>query len=91
MEERTKRQFTIAVSDREFSLLEIVHRIGPCTSEQVHQNLKENLDLLEVMRILHDLMDRGLLEGMMVGKQRLYRSRTNYSSIRRRLIGMESL
>jgi predicted transcriptional regulator len=91
MEAGIKRQFSITVSDKEFPLLEIVYRNGPCTSSEVYDHLHGNLDLLEVMRILHDLMDRGLIEGMMIDKQRLYRVKTNYKNIRSRLIKMDSL
>jgi hypothetical protein len=72
-------------------LLEIVFKKGPCSSEEVYESMKRSMELLEVMRILHDLMDRGLLEGMMINKQRLYRVKSNYANLRSRLIRMESL
>jgi hypothetical protein len=91
MEENIKRRFALAVSEKEFPLLEIVHRKGPCTAEEVQGNLKDGAGLLDVMRSLHDLMDRGLLEGMMINKQRLYRVKSSYKEIRSRLITTESL
>jgi hypothetical protein len=91
MDDQFRRRFAIAVSDKEFPLLEIVNKNGPCSSIDVHKKLRGDIELLEVMRMLHDLTDRGLLEGMMIEKQRLYRVKPNYSNIRSRLIRMESL
>jgi predicted transcriptional regulator len=91
MNDALRRHFAITVSDKEFRLMEIVYRKGPCTSEEIHAYQTEGLELLEVMRILHDLMDRGLLEGMMINKQRLYRPKANYTNFRSRLIKTESL
>lgn len=91
MNDALKRHFAITVSDREFRLMEIVYKNGPCSSEEVHANQKEGLGILEVMRVLHDLMDCGLLEGMMINKQRLYRAKPNYTNFRSRLIKTESL
>ena len=82
MEVKTKRKFSILISNREFSLLEIVDHLGPCSAAQAHEFLKDKCEVLQVMRCMHILVDRGLLERTVIGSQRLYRVKSNYKTIR---------
>lgn len=82
METRISGKPGITISAGDFTLLEIVHRIGPCTTTQVCDNLKENGDLLRVMRSMHNLVDRGLLARVVVNRERLYKVKSNYKNIR---------
>lgn len=78
----------IALSDKEFSLLETVHKIGPCNSEQIQDTLGDS-DLLDIMRTLHDLTARGFLVRPEIDEQLLYQVKPNYPELRHRVIVME--
>lgn len=80
----------IALSDKEFSLLETVHKLGPCSSERIQDTLRDP-DLLGVMRSLHDLTSRRFLVRPEVDEQLLYDVRANYSQFRQRVIVMEAV
>jgi hypothetical protein len=80
----------IALSGKEFSLLETVHRLGPCSSERIQDTLRDP-DLLGVMRSLHDLTSRGFLVRPEIDEQLLYQVKPNYHQLRQRLIVMEAV
>jgi predicted transcriptional regulator len=84
----TTIKHAIALSDKEFALLETIHKLGPCNSEQVQDDLKDP-DLINVMRTLHDLTARGLLVRPEIDEQLLYAVKANYAELRNRVIVME--
>lgn len=73
-----RRQFSIPVFEKEYVILELVNDIGPCTTAQVQDKLTDAPDLLTVMRRMHTLVDRGLLERITINKEKLYQVRSNY-------------
>jgi len=82
------KKHAIALSDKEFAILEAIYELGPCCSDQVQEKL-QNPDLLEVMRLLHDLVQRNLLERPMVQGNLLYGVKPNYRTLRIRMIVMD--
>lgn len=75
------RKLTISIFEKDFAILETVYASGPCTAEKVHRLLDEKSDLLQIMRRMHILVDRGLLERIVLDKQRLYKVKSNYKTI----------
>lgn len=67
--------------------MEAIHELGPCCSDQVQEKL-EDPDLLEVMRLLHDLVHRNLLERPVVQGNLLYSVKPQYKVQRSRMIVM---
>jgi hypothetical protein len=76
-----KRNKTIAVLEKELAILEAVNGLGPCSAFQVIDVITKS-DLLSVMRTMHTLVDKGLLERVTVNNQKLYKTRSNYKSVR---------
>lgn len=76
-----KNRKVIAVLEKELSILEAIHNLGPCTPFQVN-NVLTNSPLLLVMRTMHSLVDKGLLERVTINNQKLYKTRANYKNIR---------
>jgi hypothetical protein len=81
------KKHAIALSDKEFAIMEAIHELGPCCSDQVQEKL-EDPDLLEVMRMLHDLSHRNLLDRPMVQGNLLYSVKPQYKAQRSRMIVM---
>lgn len=81
------KKHAIALSDKEFAIMEAIHELGPCCSDQVQEKL-EDPDLLEVMRLLHDLVHRNLLERPVVQGNLLYSVKPQYKVQRSRMIVM---
>lgn len=73
-----RRQFAIPVFEKEYMILEVIDSIGACTTVQVQEKLGNAPDLLTVMRSMHALVDRGLLERVTVNNQKLYQVKSNY-------------
>jgi hypothetical protein len=83
------RGYVIPVFNKEMSVLETVHKIGPCTSSQVKEALQGNQELLLVMRILHGLLAKGLLERIVVDGERFYKTKSNFKNFRQYLKPVE--
>jgi hypothetical protein len=83
-------RYAIALLAREFALLETIHRLGPCNAEQVRGAL-ENFDLIDIIRMLHELTARGLLVRPEINEQLLYDVKRNYSEVRRTIIVAEDV
>jgi hypothetical protein len=82
------KQHAIALSDKEFAILETIHKLGVCTSEQVQESVTD-IDLAQMAELLmHDLSDRGLL--IHQHGQPFYCVKPNYKASRQRMIVMES-
>lgn len=77
----------IRISEKELELLEVIHNLGPCSSEKVHETLDSKNEYLLVMRRLHILADKGFLQRIAVNKKLLYRTPRKYANIRTFLIG----
>lgn len=80
----------IALSDKEFTLLETVYKLGPCSSEQVQETLM-NDDLIEIMRMLHDFTSRGILVRPEIDEQLLYAVKPSYVEFRKRVFLVERI
>jgi hypothetical protein len=76
-----KRKKTIAVLDKELTILEAVNGLGPCSAFQVVDVIDKS-HILSVMRTMHTLVDKGLLERVTVNNRKLYKTRPNYKSVR---------
>jgi hypothetical protein len=63
-------------------ILEIIDKLGPCGPSQVREQFSDNPELLSVMRAMHDLVERGLLARVVVNNVKLYKTKSNYKSIR---------
>lgn len=85
----TISRHAVALSEKEFALLETVHKLGPCNSECVQRALGD-ADLIGTMRLLHDLTARGLLVRPEIDEQLLYEVKPTYAELRRRIIVLES-
>lgn len=72
----------VDLSSKEVQLLEIVNRVGPCTSEQVHEAFDPEAEFLLVMRSLHALVQKGFLQRVVINKKQLYRTSRNYSFVK---------
>ena len=83
------RGYVIPVFSKEMSVLETVHKLGPCTSSQVKDALQGNLELLMVMRTLHSLLAKGLLERVVVDGERFYKTKNNFKTFRQYLKRVE--
>jgi len=83
----TMKKHAIALSDKEFAILEAIHELGPCCSDQVQERVNDP-DLLDVMRMLHDLVHRNLLERPMIQGNLLYSVKPQYKTQRSRMIVM---
>ncbi len=74
------------ITEKQFEILEVIHLIGPCSAEEVLRELNVP-DLLEIMRSLYDLTNRGLLLRPEVDEQVLYEVSGDYDTMRIRLFG----
>lgn len=83
------RGYVIPVFNKEMSVLETVHKLGPCTSAQVKEELQGNHELLLVMRTLHGLLAKGLLERVVVDGERYYKTKSNFKTFRQYLKRVE--
>jgi len=72
----------LSISDKELELLELVNHLGPCTSDQVHESSEEKFEFLFVLRTLHKLVEKGVLQRVIINKKQLYRTSRNYSYIK---------
>jgi hypothetical protein len=81
MVRNSRREFAIPIFEREFTILETVSSIGPCTTAQVQEKLNDGTDLLQVMRKMHALVDRGLLERITIDRQSFYKVKSNYKTM----------
>lgn len=77
-----KKTRTIYVIEREAIILETINRLGPCSPFQVNDVVDTIPDLLTVMRIMHMLLDRGLLDRIVVDGQKLYKVKANYKNVK---------
>ena len=77
------------ISDDELQLLELVNKVGPCTSEEVHVMVDSGIELLLVMRRLHILVEKGFLQRITINSKLMYRTARNYGSVRNQLLGRE--
>ena len=83
------KKHAIALSDKEFALLETINKIGPCTPSKVKEALTEaDSDIINLL--IRDLSDRGLLIPFIVDGQQRYAIKPNYANFRQRMIVMES-
>jgi hypothetical protein len=89
MTESTNKH-AIALSDKEFALLETVYQLGPCDPERVLDTLKGS-DLTDIERMLHDLTRRGFLIRPEFDKKLLYSVKSGYAEVRRRVIVLEDI
>jgi predicted transcriptional regulator len=82
------KQHAIALSDKEFAILETIHKLGPCTTQQVQESV-DDADLGRIAELLmKDLTDRGLL--IHEENHQFYCVKPNYKTSRQRMIVMES-
>ena len=72
----------VRISNEELELLEVINNLGPCSSDKVHESLEPKPDFLLVMRSLHELVDKGFLQRIIINKTRLYRTSRQYSYIK---------
>ena len=72
----------VRVSDQELELLGIINSLGPCTSEKVHEALNTKPQYLFVMRSLHQLVEKGLLQRVIINQKQLYKTSRTYSYIK---------
>ena len=72
----------VRLSDQELQILETIDGLGPCSSEKVHENLDSKFEFLFVMRTLHTLVEKGLLQRIIINKKQLYKTSRNYSYIK---------
>ena len=77
-----KKRKVITVFDTDLSILELINNIGPCSSSEVKERLSNNVELLLVMRALHNLVERGLLERVSINGKSLYRTKSNYKNLK---------
>jgi hypothetical protein len=61
----------IALSHKEFALLETICKLGPCNLERVQEMMKDP-DQVAIMRMLYDLTARGFLVRPEIDEQLLY-------------------
>lgn len=78
----SKKRNKVLVSDKELRLLEAISQIGPCSSEKVHESLDPKVELLFVMRSLHNLVEKGFLQRIVINNKQLYRTARNYTYIK---------
>ena len=69
------------ISGTELELLEVVNKLGPCSSEKVHQTAEPDSEYLLVLRKLHMLVEKGFLQRIVINRQTLYRTPGNYNTI----------
>jgi hypothetical protein len=69
---------TVSLTERESAILEIVNTRSHCSSSDVNDALPGNQELLLVMRAMHSMVERGLLERVVIDEKRVYRLRPNY-------------
>lgn len=74
------------ISDKEFSILEVINNFGPCNPWQVKDLLPEKTDLLLTMRTMHNLVSKNLLERIVISGEKLYKTKENYPSIRETIL-----
>ena len=78
------------ISDKELELLELINNLGPCTSERVHESIDPKFEYLVVMRSMHNLVEKGFLQRVIINKKQLYKTSKNYSYIRSYLDSLNS-
>lgn len=72
----------VSVSTLELELLEAIHQLGPCSSEDLYEHLCRKFELLFVMRSLHSLFGKGFLRRIVINHKQLYRTARNYAYIK---------
>lgn len=78
----------LIISDKELELLELVNNLGPCTSDTVHEAMENKFEFLFVLRTLHTLVQKGVLERVIINRKQFYRTSRSYSYIKSFLNGM---
>jgi hypothetical protein len=78
--------FDMEITEKQFEILEVIHLLGPCSAEEVLRELNGS-DLLEIMRSLYDLTNKGLLLRPEVDEQVLYEVNGDYDTVRVQLFG----
>ncbi len=77
-----RKRNKVLVSHKELELLEAISHLGPCSSEKLHETLDSKVELLFVMRSLHNLVEKGFLQRIVINNKQLYRTTRNYSYIK---------
>ena len=72
----------VRINDKELELLEVIHNLGPCSSEKVHETLQPSGGYLIVMRTLHGLVEKGFLQRIIINQKQLYRTSRQYSYVK---------
>jgi Fe2+ or Zn2+ uptake regulation protein len=70
----------VKVSELQLSVLNVVYRLGPCSSEAVKDNLEEKVNLLAVMRALHQLLEMGVINRVTVNHRSFYEAKSSLKS-----------
>lgn len=76
------KRINVNLSGREIQLLELINKMGPCSSQEVHQAFHPEENLLLVMRSLHSLVQMGFLQRVIINKKQLYRTSRKYSFVK---------
>ena len=72
----------VRITGEELELLNVIDRLGPCTSDKVHEQLDNKSDYLMVMRALHGLAEKGFLQRMIINKKQLYKTSRHYNFVK---------
>ncbi|MEO5600269.1 MAG: hypothetical protein ABIR06_05005 [Cyclobacteriaceae bacterium] len=72
----------ISLLEKDLLILETINKLGPCSSTEVKENLFKNEELLFVMRAMHTLVERGLLDRISIKGKMLYRTKRNYNIVK---------
>lgn len=76
-----KKTNRISLTDQDLELLEVIKNMGPCSSQQVHEFFQGRFELLPVMRSMHNFVEKGLVQTIIINKTQLYKTSRNYSYI----------
>lgn len=72
----------ICISETELELLELINKLGPCSTDKVHEALDRKPEYLLTMRNMHMLVENGFLQRVIINKKLLYRTPRKYRRIR---------
>lgn len=85
MKIKSNKKTRVSLSENELQVLRIIWDHDACTIEDVHEHLKDNFTLFAILRLMHGLHDRNVLQKLEVGSLRLYKVSDQLSTVRKYL------
>jgi predicted transcriptional regulator len=75
-------KLNVSISDWELSLLELIDGLGSSSSDRIHEAVTPKQEYLHIIRTLHGLVEKGLLERIIINKKQFYKTSRQYNVVK---------